>query len=73
MPDSDDDPRSWKLDIPSDRIDLYSELSDELRPLTAQEAGMMVELVNAWRSHEHRKHIALMAALASAGVHPDPT
>jgi hypothetical protein len=59
-----DNPQNWRFDLPQDRIDLYLELSDEPRALTAEEAQMMVELVDAWRGHEHRKHIALMAALA---------
>jgi hypothetical protein len=42
-----------------DRIDLYRELADRPRALTADEATMMVELVDAWRALEHRKHIAL--------------
>jgi hypothetical protein len=33
--------------------------------LTAPEAQMMVELVDAWRAAEHEKHIALIAARAS--------
>lgn len=57
------DPRTWRLDILPDRIDLYLNLKDEPRPLTSHEASMLVELIDAWRSHEHRKHLALMAAL----------
>jgi hypothetical protein len=57
--DSSDDPQDWRLDIPMDRIDLYRELADRPRALTADEARMMVELVDAWRALEHRKHIAL--------------
>jgi hypothetical protein len=57
-----DDPRNWRLDIARDRIELYLELSDQPRALSADEAAKMVELVNAWRAHEHRKHIALMHA-----------
>jgi len=58
-----DDPRNWRLEVPQDRIDLYRELSEQPRSLSADEAAMMVELVDAWRTHEHRKHIALMHAL----------
>lgn len=58
----DDDPRTWQLSIPQDRVDLYLELADHPRALTADEATMMVEMVDAWRAHEHRKHIALMQA-----------
>jgi hypothetical protein len=59
-----DDPRNWRLDVPEPCIDLYSELRERPRDLTAEEAQMLVALVDAWRAHEHRKHIALMAALA---------
>ena len=58
-----DDPRKWRLDVPQDRIDLYHELSEQPRSLSADEAAKKVELVNAWRKQEHRKHIALMHAL----------
>jgi hypothetical protein len=58
-----DDPRDWRLDISERHLDLYSELSEHPRPLSQDEARMMVELVDAWRAHEHRKHIALMRAL----------
>ena len=59
----DPDPRKWKLDIDETAIDLYVGLLDAPRALTADEAAMMVDLVNAWRAGEHEKHIALMAAL----------
>jgi hypothetical protein len=58
----DDDPRDWRIDVPQDRIDLYLELKEQPRSLAAAEARMLVELVDAWRAHEHRKHIALMQA-----------
>jgi hypothetical protein len=61
--ENEDDPRKWRIDVLQDRVDLYLSLKDEPRALTAEEAVMMVELVDAWRSHEHRKHVALMAAL----------
>jgi hypothetical protein len=60
----DTDPRNWKLDVDEPSINLYVSLLDAPRPLTADEAAMMVDLVNAWRSHEHDKHVGLMAALA---------
>ena len=60
------DPRNWRLSVSKAHLALYSELSKEPRDLTPSEARMMVELVAAWRAHEHRKHIALMAALDSA-------
>jgi hypothetical protein len=59
----DSDPGSWKLDVDQASIDLYLSLLDASRALTADEATMMVDLVNAWRAHEHEKHIELMAAL----------
>jgi hypothetical protein len=64
------DPRNWGLDIPQDRIDLYLELSDSPRNLTAAEAAMLVEVIDAWRRHEHFKHIALMHALATEYERP---
>jgi hypothetical protein len=60
----DDNPQKWRFDIPPDRVDLYLELKENPRALTAEEAEMMVELVDAWRGHEHRKHIALIDVLA---------
>jgi hypothetical protein len=59
----DDDPQDWRIDVPQNRIDLYLELKKQPRPLAAAEARMLVELVDAWRAHEHRKHVALMQAL----------
>jgi hypothetical protein len=58
-----DDPRNWRLEVAQDHTDLYMELKAHPRALTADEATMLVELVDAWRAHEHRKHIALMAAI----------
>jgi hypothetical protein len=57
-----DDPRGWRLDIPHDRIALYLKLTDLPGALTVDEATMLVELVDAWRALEHRKHLALMNA-----------
>src|SRR5258708_9382592 len=54
-----DDPANWKLAIGSEQIDLYSEVSRTPRPLSADEARMLVELVDAWRGLEHRNYIAL--------------
>jgi hypothetical protein len=59
-----DDPRKWVLDLPPDRVELYVELINDPRPLTSDEAVKMVELVDAWRALERRKHEALMRALA---------
>jgi hypothetical protein len=58
-----DDPRDWWLEISERHLDLYSDLLEHPRPLSEDEARMMVELVDAWRAQEHRKHIALMTAL----------
>ena len=65
-----DDPRDWRLDTSQDRIDLYLELSEQPRALTAEEAGMLVDLVDAWRALEHRKHIALMRLWHQAPYDP---
>jgi hypothetical protein len=54
-----DDPQSWRLNVAEGHVDLYV---NEPRALTKREAKMMVELVEAWRDLEHRKHIALEAA-----------
>jgi hypothetical protein len=59
-----DSPADWRLDVPPDRIELYLQVSAEPRPLTAAEATMLVELVDAWRRLEQRKHIALARALS---------
>jgi len=40
-------------------MDLYRELSAETRSLSKAEAQMMLELVDAWRTLEHRKHLAV--------------
>ena len=62
-----DEPSDSRLDVAQDRIDLYLELSDRPRPLTADEAEMMVELVDDWRALEHKKHVALEAERARRG------
>ena len=62
-PKRDADPRRWKLDVDPAAIDLYVSLRDAPRALGADEAVLMVDLVDAWRAHEHEKHIALMAIL----------
>jgi hypothetical protein len=56
-----EEPGDWRVEVSQDRIDLYLELAERPRPLTEEEARMMVELVDAWRAVEHRKHIALEA------------
>jgi hypothetical protein len=57
-----EDPSNWRLDVPQPCIDLYTELVDAPRPLDAHEAATLVQLIDAWRDLEHRKHIALKAA-----------
>lgn len=56
------DPAGWQLDVAPDRIQLYLELTDHPRPLELREAAMLVDLIDAWRELEHRKHTALMSA-----------
>jgi hypothetical protein len=60
------DPQNWRIDVPQGHIELYLELLNEPRALSADEARTMVELVDAWRSLEQRKHIALKSAEADA-------
>ncbi len=66
------DPQSWHVEVPRDHIDLYEELRETPRGLDPKEAEMMVELVDAWRALEHRKHIALEACLGGED-HPRQT
>ena len=55
--ESDDDPRTWTLDVDPTCIDFYVGLSDEPRSLTATEAQLMVDLVDSWRLLEqHQAH-----------------
>lgn len=61
---SDDDPKGWRLEVDQECIDLYARLSEESRPLTLDECSQLMALVDAWRAHEHRKHVALMNALS---------
>jgi hypothetical protein len=56
-------PQNWRIKVSQQHIELYVELVDQARPLIAAEARMMVELVDAWRELEHRKHIALKHAM----------
>jgi hypothetical protein len=69
---SSESPGDWRLDVAQDRIDLYLELVERPRPLTKQEAQMLIELVDAWRALEHSKHIALKAARETAGFSDGP-
>jgi hypothetical protein len=57
-----DDPQNWRVDVPKACIDLYLDVSDTPRALSADEAQLLVQLVDARRAPEHRKHIALEAA-----------
>jgi hypothetical protein len=59
------EPQNWRIGVPQSQIDLYLELLNESRPLSVDEARMMVELVDAWRSLEQSKHIALKSAEAA--------
>ena len=61
--ESADDPQNWRIRASQQHIELYLELVDQVRPLSTAEARMMVELVDAWRELEHRKHIALKHAM----------
>src|SRR5665213_2685217 len=54
-----DDPQNWRLEVPQPCIDLYLDVSNTPRALSADEPQMLVQLVDAWRGLEHRKHIAL--------------
>lgn len=65
MTEPTDDPQNWRIDVEPSRLELYRELSESPRPLTTEEAAMMVELVDAWRALEHRKHIALSNAMTT--------
>lgn len=60
------DPQNWRIDLPQSHIELYLELLNEPRVLSADEARMMDEVANARRSLEQRKHIALKSAGADA-------
>ncbi len=58
------DPRNWRLNISDKHLELYAGLSRKPRELTAREAKLLLELVDAWRDLEHRKHMALMQTAA---------
>lgn len=64
----DDDPQNWRLDVPQACVDLYLDVSKTPRPLSAKEAEMLVQLVDAWRGLEHRKHTALETARHMRGA-----
>jgi hypothetical protein len=65
------DPANWRLDVSDRHIELYAELSRKLRALTQDEARMLVELVDAWRDLEHRKHLALKLVVADESSDAD--
>jgi hypothetical protein len=70
--------RSARLEpelAPQEAFDLYLGLGDRIRTethepdspaLTWREAALLVNLIDAWRLHEQRKHIALKHALGRA-------
>ncbi len=60
---NEDNPRNWVLEITDEPIALYEQLVDQPRPLTEAECRRLIDLIDAWRAHEHRKHIALMQCL----------
>ncbi len=68
MPDAlrSGEPPNWRIGVPQGHIDLYLELLNAPRALSANEAQVMVELVDAWRSLEQSKHITLKSAEAAA-------
>jgi hypothetical protein len=56
-------------------MELYATLYNKLRArspdpdslaITWREVGLLVNLIDAWRAHEQRKHIALKHALSRA-------
>jgi hypothetical protein len=58
------DPMRWRLDVAQSSIDLYLALLEgEPRELSREECTQLLDLIEAWRLHEGRKHRALMAAL----------
>ena len=54
-----DSPSNWRLRIGDKHIELYTELMHKPRAISASETRMLVELVDAWRELEHRRHLAL--------------
>ena len=60
---SEDDPRNWRLEVSDEPIALYEQLVDRPRALSEAECRQLIDLIDAWRAHEHRKHIALMQCL----------
>jgi hypothetical protein len=54
-----DPPANWRLRVSDKNIELYMELMDQPRAISAAETRMLVELVDAWRDLEHRKRLAL--------------
>jgi hypothetical protein len=65
-----DDPRNWRLNVPDDAVALYLGVAKNPRPLTAPEVTKLVDVIDAWRDREHRKHIAL-TSLQSQSSSPE--
>ena len=63
-----EDCANWSIQAPREQIDLYRELVEQPRVLTAPESAALVELIDSWRAHEHRKHVALKQALQQRGT-----
>jgi hypothetical protein len=59
--ESANDPQNWRIKVSQQHIELNLELVDQAPSPIAAEAR--VELVDAWREFEHRKHIALKHAM----------
>jgi len=59
-------PANWRLRVSDKHIGLYMELMDQPRAISATETRMLLELVDAWRDLEHRKHLALERQLMQA-------
>ncbi len=57
--DEADSPATWRLSISDKHIELYTDLVRKPRAISSNETRMLLELVDAWRDLEHRKHIAL--------------
>jgi len=57
------DPRNWRPEITDEPIALYEQLVDHPCAQSEAEWRQLVDLIDAWRAHEYRKHIALMQCL----------
>ncbi len=54
---NEDHPRSWPLEITDEPVALCEQLVDQPRALSEAECRQLIDLIDAWRAHEHRKHI----------------